>query len=103
MVIFMFVRNKDNQKGRYLVRSVNPNSFLTLKFYRTAIEKIIIYEILPNKISTEPKIFQVSPRPSTHTNKKTPRILYPQGPRLKKEGGLLLSRIALQYHRRNRA
>ncbi len=35
--------------------------------------------------------------------KKTLRILSPQGPRLKKEGGLLLSRIALQYHRRNRA
>lgn len=37
MVIFMFVQNKDNQKGWYLVRSVSPNSLLTTIFYRTAI------------------------------------------------------------------
>ena len=33
----MFVQNKDNQKGWYLVRSVSPNSLLTTIFYRTAI------------------------------------------------------------------
>ena len=45
----------------------------------------------------------VSPLHSFLYNEKAPRILYPQGFTLKKDGGLLLSRIALQYHRRRRA
>ena len=33
-------------------------------------------------------------------NEKAPKILYPRGFSFKKDGGFLLSRIALQYHRR---
>ncbi len=38
-----------------------------------------------------------------YKNEKAPKILYLRGLSLKKEGGFLLSRIALQYHRRRRA
>ena len=36
------ILSKDNQKGWYLVRSVSPNLFSLQKFYRTAINYILI-------------------------------------------------------------
>ena len=45
-----------------------------------------------------------TPHKGRGTQKTSPRIIVmTQGPVTRKEGGLLLSRIALQYHRRRRA
>ena len=63
----MFVQNKDNQKGWYLVRSVSPNSLLKTFFYRTA---IFFYRcfLLP--------VLTMSGKTQKHKNTKTQNIIY---------------------------